>query len=488
MVTALLLFGQFAQLRSAPLLALAGGYLFDFLIIIPHALTFPGLFSPSGLLGASGQTTAWLYMFWHGGFPIFVMAYAALERRDKRGDRARVGRPGARRAVAVILAVGTVVGMLTSWPRGRHQALPEIMEGNGYTTAMKFVVSAVWALSALALLVLLSKRPLYSLDLWLIVVMSAWLFDIALSAVFNAERFDLGFYAGRAYGLVAATFVLAGILLETSGLHSRLAAATAQIEDHARRLDQRVRERTDELHRANRELSAIIEASPVAIYMLDQDGVVMLWNASAERVFGYTEEEAVGKLPLYLLEDQLGDFQSNIGRAVTGDVATGSLETQRGRKDGKIIDVLVRWARVNDETGHILGIMHAAADITEHKKLESQLQHSQKMEVIGNLTGGMAHDFNNLLAIIIGNLDVLRDRRMAVSALDLDELAREALDAALRGADLTRRLLAFARRQPLQPARVDINELIAGISKLLDRTLGKEIEITLELSILAKIS
>src|SRR5215470_331526 len=82
LITSLLLFGQFAQQRSRAILVLACGYLFDGLLIVPHALTFPGLFTPTGLLGAGSQTTAWLYMFWHGGFPLFVMAYVALGERD----------------------------------------------------------------------------------------------------------------------------------------------------------------------------------------------------------------------------------------------------------------------------------------------------------------------------------------------------------------------------------------------------------------------
>src|SRR5205823_9073950 len=86
------------------------------------------------------------------------------------------------------------------------------------------------------------------------------------------------------------------------------------------------------------------------------------------------------------------------------------------------------------------------------------LYQAQKMEAIGNLTGGMAHDFNNMLGVIIGNLDLLRDLRK--DDAEVDELTREALDAAFRGADLTRRLLAFARRQPLRPQRVDVNDLI----------------------------
>ncbi len=132
-------------------------------------------------------------------------------------------------------------------------------------------------------------------------------------------------------------------------------------------------------------------------------------------------------------------------------------------------------------------VLATLVDLTERrrheealKKSEEQLQQSQKMQAIGNLTGGMAHDFNNLLGVIVGNLDLaqplLEERR------DAGDLVREALDAALRGADLTRRLLAFARRQPHRPRRVAIDELVAGTVKLLSRTLGENIEISVELA------
>ncbi len=476
LITATLFFGQFSQVRSRSLLALASGYLFDAFMVIPHAASFPGLFSPTGLLGANGQTTAWLYMFWHAGFPLFLMAYVGYKRQETRepgAERSQVGIPS-----AIITVLGTV-GALTLLAAAGHAALPEIMAGNGYTPAMKFVVASVWTLSLAALLLLWWSRSPSVLDLWLMVVMCAWLFDIALSAVLNAGRFDLGFYAGRAYGLMAASFVLAMLLIEPSGIHSRLAAAPAPLERPARGGEVRVRARTEEQVAANRELRAVIEATPVAIYMLDPDGVVILWEASAERIFGYTEQEALGKTPSDLIEGPQADFRADLACAAKDPSASGSLETRRRRKDGETIDVLTRWARVNDETGRMLGITCTAADITERKKLEGQLQQSQKMEAVGNLTAGMAHDFNNLLGIIIGNLDLLRDQPNRDP--EVDELAHEALDAALRGADLTRRLLAFARRQPLQPERIDVNQLIGQLSNLLKRTLGEEVEITLEL-------
>ena len=114
---------------------------------------------------------------------------------------------------------------------------------------------------------------------------------------------------------------------------------------------------------------------------------------------------------------------------------------------------------------------------------ERRLVQAQKMEAIGNLTGGVAHDFNNLLGIIIGNLDLLRGLPAGTAINDpkTEQLSGEALDAALRGADLTRRLLAFARRQSLQPQSVDVNQLVEGINKLLNRTIGDDIEIKLNL-------
>jgi signal transduction histidine kinase/ActR/RegA family two-component response regulator len=248
LITAVLLFGQFSFLRSRALLVLASGYLFTALITVAHALTFPGLFAPTGLLGAGPQSTAWLYMFWHGGFPLVVIAYALL-----KDDAARARRP--RRAVlSSIAAVVIAVGGFTLLATAGQASLPAIMRGNHYTPAMIIVVSSTWVLSLLALAILWWRRPHAVLDLWLMVVMSAWLFDIALAAVLNAGRFDLGFYAGRIYGLLAASFVLVVLLLENGKLYARLVDAHERArrlylerEEQNRSLEATVRERTEQL-------------------------------------------------------------------------------------------------------------------------------------------------------------------------------------------------------------------------------------------------
>jgi signal transduction histidine kinase/DNA-binding response OmpR family regulator len=211
LLTAALLFGQYRILRSPALLALSCGYLFTALMTTAHALSFPGLFGDTGVLGGGPQSTAWIYMFWHAGFPLFVIAYAL-----QRG-RAPSRRPWAWPLVTVIAAV-TFIAAATAG----HDALPRIMTGHSYLPSMLPTVGAVWLFSLAALVLLWRRRERSVLDLWLMVVCGAWTLDIALSAVLNAGRFDLGFYAGRAYGLLACMAVLLELLMENSLLYARL--------------------------------------------------------------------------------------------------------------------------------------------------------------------------------------------------------------------------------------------------------------------------
>src|SRR5262245_45122959 len=237
-ITAVLLFGQYTYQRSLGVIVLATCYLFTSFMAVSHMLTFPGVFAPTGLLGAGPQSTAWMFMFWHGGFPLCAIAYALLKRAGSEPGRTP------RRAGVLILAscVTTVIAVcaLTIVALAGQNMLPPIMRGNHFTVTQVVAIWTVWGLSLLALIVLWRCRPHSVLDLWLMVVMCAWLFDIALAGVLNAARFDLGFYAGRAYGLLAATFVLIVLLIENGKLYFEL-------DRQNRSLEAIVRDRTERL-------------------------------------------------------------------------------------------------------------------------------------------------------------------------------------------------------------------------------------------------
>ena len=168
----------------------------------------------------------------------------------------------------------------------------------------------------------------------------------------------------------------------------------------------------------------------------------------------------------------IGDVESGIDR--------GPFEHRIIRPDGEVRDIYREHEVIRDANGVAVRVFTSIQDVTalrasqrRERELEQKLHHAQKMEAVGNLTGGIAHDFNNLLGVVIGNLDLMSGGS-SLGAEDRELLA-DALAAALRGAELTRRLLAFARRQPLTPQCINVNELLAGTTALLRRTLGENI-------------
>ncbi len=220
LVTAVLLFGQSRILRSRALLLLASAYLFTACIAVIHTLSFPGLFSAVGLLGSGPQTTAWLYMAWHGGFPVSVIVYALV--KDGRSDTQPLFGKGQLDVAIAVVFVLLVAGGATLMTTLGHDLLPRIMHDHGYAPAMPVVAGGVGLLSIVAAGVVWGRRSQTVLDLWLTVSMCTLALDIGLSAVFNAGRFDLGFYAGRLYGLMATSTVLIALLLESNRLYGVL--------------------------------------------------------------------------------------------------------------------------------------------------------------------------------------------------------------------------------------------------------------------------
>jgi signal transduction histidine kinase len=309
LITAVLMYGQHRILRSRALLVLASGYLFSASMAVAHMLSFPGLLAPAGLLGAGGQTTAWLYFLWHGIFPLCVIAYVLLKNAPTIAARAATGLELSASLAVVVVVVSGLVWLTT----GGHGVLPAIMQGNQDAPAKVIVATACWTLSLLALAVLWQRRRSL-LDLWLMVVMCVWIFDIALASVLNAGRFDVGWYAGRIYGLLAASFVLVVLLLENSVLYARLAEAF----EGERRERQRVQEKTDELTAVNRELDAFS-------YSVSHD-----LRAPVRAVDGFVK----------ILEAEHGEKLDAEGRRLLGVVRDSSTRM------GQLIEDLLAFARL----------------------------------------------------------------------------------------------------------------------------------------------
>jgi PAS domain S-box-containing protein len=225
-----------------------------------------------------------------------------------------------------------------------------------------------------------------------------------------------------------------------------------------------------------------------AIFMLGPDGYVKTWNPGAERIKGYKPAEILGRHFSQFYTDS-DKFRGEPQRALHTASTEGRYEKEgwRVRKDGGRFWASVIIDRITDPEGRIVGFAKVTRDLTERKKAQEEmdraraaLAQAQKMEAIGQLTGGVAHDFNNLLTVITNSLDLL-----ATPGID-DRQRTRVIESAQRAADraakLTQQLLAFARRQPLKPKRQDVNVLLRGFEAILRRAAGDTVEIELELA------
>ena len=222
-ITAVLLFAQFSVLRSRGLLVLASGYLFTGLVIIPHGLTYPGVFSQTGLLGAGPQTAVWLYAFWHAGLPIAVIAYAKLPRDERPGwmqqSSARAAILGSCTAVVAFVVASTVLATA-----GRS-LLPSVMVDATQWSQPRMVLfqsTTILPLLVIAMIMIWRRRQQSVLDLWLFVALWAWLLEYLLIA-FTSTRYDVFWYTGRIFGLLSGMLVLFVLLSETTRIYARLA-------------------------------------------------------------------------------------------------------------------------------------------------------------------------------------------------------------------------------------------------------------------------
>jgi PAS domain S-box-containing protein len=237
----------------------------------------------------------------------------------------------------------------------------------------------------------------------------------------------------------------------------------------------------EELRRSEQRFRLLVQSViDYAIYMLDTDGRVTSWNAGAERFKGYAEAEILGEhfARFYTEEDREAEIP-RIALETARREGRFEAEGWRVRKDGSRFWASVIIDRVRDEDGQLIGFAKVTRDLTERRAIEGQLRQSQKMEAVGQLTGGLAHDFNNLLTGISGSLEMMQVRMSQGRTAEFDRYFVAAQGAVKRAAALTHRLLAFSRRQTLDPKPTNVNRLLSGLEDLVRRTMGPGIQVEL---------
>ena len=274
-----------------------------------------------------------------------------------------------------------------------------------------------------------------------------------------------------------------------------------RLEEDLRRakkeLEQRVETRTSELARANlaleeeteqrkrsqadtERLALIVESSEDAIIGKTLEGQIVSWNRAAERLYGYTASEAIGRHISILAPANRKDEISEILEKLKREENVRHFETVRVTKDGRPLDVSLSIFPVRDAAGVPVAAATIARDITQRKQMENQLRQAHKMEAIGRLAGGIAHDFNNLLGVILGDSELLLINKR------LDPQARSRIEeiklSGENAASLTRQLLAFSRQQMFETRVLDLNTALNGFESMLRRLLGAEFELTFSLT------
>ncbi len=291
-------------------------------------------------------------------------------------------------------------------------------------------------------------------------------------------------HANRAqFVLVTATFASLTTILIVFSLvrqegrqrreaEGRLQAANTMLEAH-------VRERTEALGARERFLAAVIDGMRDAV-LVSLDGRILFANRACLDLLAAESVEQLADRPI--LDIASAEFRASAHERIAilhaADRALPAVEEQVQRLDGRDVDVEINAASFDARGGRAILLM--LRDVTARKTTEQQLRQAQKMEAVGQLTGGIAHDFNNILTVIVGNLDMLAaglEDRPRFAAM-----AGAALQASLRGAEMTRRLLAFARRQTLEPRRFILNDRLPSLVAVLGRTLGEQIRITTTLA------
>src|SRR5574343_1849148 len=263
-------------------------------------------------------------------------------------------------------------------------------------------------------------------------------------------------------------------------LEERVRRRTAQLENanaNLRRANQDNERIAAALGRSEARLRLINDTIPILIGYVDKDEVYRYANKGYSDWYGLPEGGVTGRAVLDVIGPEVyAQVRDSVRKALSGQQVTYEYQMQRQGQTVYAQSTLVPEISTEGET---LGFFVFSHDISEQKRMQAALVQAQKMEAIGQLTGGLAHDFNNLLTVVIGNLAALQDHRP--DDAELNEFVEPALQSARRGVQLIKRLLTFSRQQPLEPQVVDIGQLIGSLAKLMRRSLPESISLSTDL-------
>lgn len=231
----------------------------------------------------------------------------------------------------------------------------------------------------------------------------------------------------------------------------------------------------EEIRLSQQKLRIHFEHTPLAVVEWDMEFRVAAWNPSAERIFGYTREEAMGQHASFTIPPQFREHVDQVWQALLKQSGGARSTNDNITKSGRHISCEWYNTPLVDDSGRVLGVASLVQDVTERVALEERLRQSQKMEAIGRLAGGVAHDFNNLLTVILGYAQILGDGVPAGSRLA--DSTGQIKSAAERAAGITRQLLAFSRKQVLSPRIINLNDTMMNLDSLLRRLIGEDIEV-----------
>ncbi|HEV2554458.1 MAG TPA: MHYT domain-containing protein [Bosea sp. (in: a-proteobacteria)] len=273
-----------------------------------------------------------------------------------------------------------------------------------------------------------------------------------------------------ATAIAALTFVILALSLIAASFDRRFAALAEKEADALRRSEEQFRR--------------LYRGTPVPLHALDSEGRLEQVSDAWLELLGHRRERAIGSPITQFMTEASASRRLEIEWGTL--LQTGELRNAHHRfvtRAGRILDVIVAERVERDEQGNFARVVGGLLDITEQKRAEEALRQAQKIEAVGQLTGGVAHDFNNLLAVIMGNLDLLKKR--VPPDPKLERLVQNALQGVQRGAALTQRMLSFARRQDLRAETVDVPALVRGMEDLLQRSIGPQISVVTQFPLTA---